>query len=140
MDFAHRDVNIHNIFTAEFMNGGLTTIPAYNDATKASRIYIGFPSPQFASNLGYANGTVIPCYFDSGIGYIAAISGKNLECRLRVSPVSGTDILVEIINFAAIAPGTKVRVFLGKIMNPTTAYVDLTFDLIINYCDPTTKQ
>ncbi len=140
MDFAHRDVNIHNIFTAEFMNGGLTTIPAYNDATKASRIYIGFPSPQFASNLGYANGTVIPCYFDSGTGYIAPIGGKNLECRLRISPVSGTSILVEIINFAAIAPGTTVRVFLGKIMNPTTAYVDLTFSLIINYCDPTTKQ
>jgi hypothetical protein len=63
------DAGLDNIFIAEFQNGP-TVITAYNDATNASRIYIGFPQVNgdgsgtvFASNLGFASGNVVPCYF-----------------------------------------------------------------------------
>ena len=81
--YAHRDTNKHNIFTFEFRTGP-DAIPAYNHGTKAGRIYIGFPTADdnnadvFAMNLGFASGvgTVVPCYFESGPGYITAVAGE----------------------------------------------------------------
>lgn len=69
-------------------------MPAYNDATTAGRIYIGFPTKDdsnndvFATNLGFSSGigTIIPCWFQTGVGFISAVTGTNLTCRLRTSP------------------------------------------------------
>ena len=68
-------------------------MPAYNDATTQGRIYIGFPTKDdanndvFSLNLGFSAGagTIIPCWFGSGVGYISSISGTNLTCKLRDS-------------------------------------------------------
>jgi hypothetical protein len=100
MSYAHRDANLDNIFIAEFQNGP-TPITAYNDATNASRIYIGFPRVNgdgsgtvFLSNLGFSNGTIVPCYFDTGADFVTPISGKKLECRLRRSASTSVPVYV----------------------------------------------
>ncbi len=80
--YAHRDIGKHNIFTFEFRTGP-DSIPAYNDGTRAGRIYIGFPTRDdnsasvFSTNLGFFNGlgTVVPCYFESGVNYITSVPG-----------------------------------------------------------------
>lgn len=69
-------------------------MPAYNDGTTAGRIYIGFPTKDdanndvFSTNLGFSTGvgTIIPCWFGTGVNFITALSGKNLTCKLRDSP------------------------------------------------------
>lgn len=113
----------------------------------ASRIYIGFPRVNsdgsgtvFLSDLGYSNGTVIPCYFDTGAGFVTPIAGKTLGCRLRRSSSTSVPTYVEIINFNSIAPSTKLRVFMGKIRNPATKIIDMNFNLKINYFNPTTFE
>lgn len=92
MSYAHRDANLDNIYIAELQNGP-NVVTAYNNAANASRIYIGFPTVRgngagtvFTNNLGFSNGIVVPCYFETGADYITPIGGKKLECRLRVSP------------------------------------------------------
>lgn len=69
VSYAHRDANLDNIYIVEFQNGN-APITAYNDNVNASRIYVGFPRVNgdgsgtvFLSDLGFSNGTVIPCYF-----------------------------------------------------------------------------
>ena len=42
VSYAHRDMARHNIFEIEFRTGD-DVVPAYDDATTAGRIYIGFP-------------------------------------------------------------------------------------------------
>lgn len=146
VSYAHRDANLDNIYIAEFQNGP-SVITAYNDVTNASRIYIGFPRVNsdgsgtvFLSDLGYSNGTVIPCYFQTGADYVTPISGKKLACRLKRSTSTLVPTYVEIINFDSIAAGKKIRVFLGKIKNPATKIIDMNFNLKINYFNPTTFE
>lgn len=93
VSYAHRDIGRDNIFEVKFRTGSVV-VPAYNDATTAGRIYIGFPTLDdasagvFPTNLGFSSGlgTVVPCWFQTGSGYISALSGKNLTCKLRNSP------------------------------------------------------
>ena len=100
ISYVHRDANQDNIYIAEFQNGP-TPISAYNDATNASRIYIGFPQINadgsgtvFTSNLGFSNGTIVPCYFDTGADFATPLSGKKLECRLRKSASTSVPVSV----------------------------------------------
>lgn len=91
--FGHRDTNKENIFEVRFRTGAVV-VPAYNDATSAGRIYVGFPTKDdanndvFAANLGFSAGigTVIPCWFQTGAGFISALASTNLTCKLRDSP------------------------------------------------------
>lgn len=93
VSFAHRDTGKQNIFQVNFRTGSVV-VPAYNDATTAGRIYIGFPTKDdsnndvFTTNLGFTGGigSIVPCWFQTGTGYISAITGTNLTCRLRTSP------------------------------------------------------
>ena len=93
VDWAHRDINLYNIFTINIMNGA-TAIPSYVDGANAGRIYIGFPirdknnNPVFAADLGFGSikeGDMLPCYFETGTDYVTPNSGKNLKCRIRKS-------------------------------------------------------
>lgn len=130
----------------EFQNGN-SPITAYNDGTNASRIYIGFPRVNsdgsgtvFLADLGFSNGTIIPCYFETGPDYVTPISGKKLGCRLKRSTSTSVPTYVEIINFDSISAGKKLRVFMGKIKNPASKIIDMNFNLKINYFNPTTYE
>lgn len=93
VSFAHRDVGQNNIFTFQFYNGA-ENIPAYNDPSNASRIYIGFPLTDaaggavFTSNLGFTNwpGYAIPCYSDVGVNFAVPIIGETIQCKLIQTP------------------------------------------------------
>ena len=101
VSYAHRDINKHNIFTVEFRTGS-DVVPAYNHGTTSGRIYIGFPTKDsnganvFSDDLGFNTGlgTVLPCWFKSGLGYASAVSGEELKCVLRNSPYSPKEVWV----------------------------------------------
>lgn len=83
-DYAHRDTNQYNIFQFEFKNGA-EAIPAYNAASNAGRIYIGFPTKDdnnnnvFDLDLGIGVlGSHVPCYFPTGADYASPLSSKKL--------------------------------------------------------------
>lgn len=138
ISWAHRDINKYNIYTVEIKNGP-TIIPSYNDATNAGRIYIGFPMTDsqsnnvFAANLGFSgmtDGSVLPCYFDTGANFVTATSGKALTCKLRLSLITNLYYSwIEIINFAAIPAGGIIRVIIAKITNPSLKQIDINFML-----------
>lgn len=82
------------------MNGP-TTIPAYNHNINAGRIYIGFPTRNsgninvFSQDLGIGSlGSIVPCYFPTGMNYATPLFGKNLECRLHTSPYIPKNVYV----------------------------------------------
>jgi hypothetical protein len=136
VSWAHRDINQYNIYTVEFKNGQ-TAIPSYNDATTAGRIYIGFPmldslsNNVFAANLGFSGiteGSVLPCYFDTGFNFVTATGGKSLTCKIRMSLMTNKYYTwIEVINFADIPAGAVLRVIIGKITNPSLKQIDINF-------------
>lgn len=96
VSWAIKDINVPNIYTVQFMNGP-TAIPAYNDGANQGRIYIGFPmqdsysNPVFSSNLGFSTlseGSILPCYFDTGLNFVTAITNKTMQCKLRMSQMT----------------------------------------------------
>ena len=145
--FAHLDINLHNIFTFQFRTGS-DPVPAYDDSSSAGRIYIGFPTLDdantavFTADLGYTSGlgTDIPCWFQSGSGYIAPLAGKELECRLVTSPYSPKHTFVEIINFDALPASTNAKIIMAKIKNPANKEIDINFLIKIVTIDPTTRE
>ena len=147
VNYAHRDIGRSNIFEIEFRNGG-QTIPAYNDGTTAGRIYIGFPVKDenngnvFASDLGFSSGlgTVVPCWFKSGVGYVTPLSGKNLTCHLRNSPYSPKYAYIEVVNFDSIPADTNMKVIVAKITNPGSKNYDINFILKINTMKASTRE
>ena len=114
----------------------------------AGRIYIGFPTKDdansnvFADDLGFAGGlgTVIPCWFKTGLGYIEPVTGKNLTCKLRTSPYAPKHAYIEILNFEELPAETNVKLVLGKIMNPSSKKYDVNFLLKINRMDASTRE
>ena len=74
----------------------------------------------------------MPCYFESGPGYITAVSGEELKCILRPSPFKPKFAYVEIINFDAISASTNVKVIMAKILNPVSQKYDINWLLQIN--------
>ena len=145
--YAHRDTGKHNIFTFQFRTGA-DSIPAYNHASTAGRIYIGFPTSDannaavFSTNLGFSSGvgTVVPCYFESGPGYIAPVAGKELKCMLRPAPFTPRYAYVEIINFDTVAASTNVKVIMAKVMNPSSKKYDVNWLLQVNTITVATKE
>lgn len=144
--FGHRDTGKENIFEIAFRTGSVA-VPAYNDATTAGRIYIGFPTKDdanndvFTTNLGFSSGmgTVIPCWFQTGLGYISANVGTNLTCKLRTSPNTPKYAYVEVINFNLLPASTNVKIIMAKIVNPVPQKFDVNFILRINSITVATK-
>jgi hypothetical protein len=124
------------------MQNGATLIPSYNNGVTAGRIYLGFPTVDassntvFASNLGFSGiteGTVLPCYFDSTVSNpVTATSGQSLQCKIRLSQISGYYTWVEIINFAVISAGATLRVIIAKVTNPALKQIDINFLVKVN--------
>jgi hypothetical protein len=85
-------------------------------------------------------GNAIPCFSENGTSFITPISGKQILCKLHQAPFGSNYAYVEIINFAQISVGKKMRIFMGKVMNPSSAKVDINFKLKINYRNPTNQQ
>lgn len=147
VNYVHRDTGRHNIFIFKFRNGP-DPIPAYNHGTTAGRIYIGFPTRDdnnvnvFSNNLGFSgnDGTIVPCHFIGGMGYITAVSGKELKCVLRISPYAPKHAFVEIINFDTIPASTNFEVIMAKIMNPASKKYDINFLLQVNTISIATRE
>jgi hypothetical protein len=145
--FGHRDTGKENIFEIAFRTGS-TIVPAYNDATTAGRIYIGFPTKDdanndvFSTNLGFSSGlgTIIPCWFQLGTGYISAVVGTNLTCKLRTSPNTPKFAYVEVVNFNALPANTNVKIVMAKIVNPVPQKYDINFLLRINSITVATRE
>lgn len=60
------------------------------------------------------------------------ISGKSLQCKIRISTVNSYYAWVEIVNFDAIPAGGVLRVVIGKVTNPSSQQIDINFMLKIN--------
>lgn len=89
----------------------------------------------FASDLGYglSEGSVLPCFFDSGVNFVSAISGRSLACKIRMSMLTNLyHSWIEVINFAAIPAGAILRVIIGKVANPSLKQIDINFLLRVN--------
>ena len=146
ISYAHRDTSKENIFEINFRTGSVV-VPAYNDATTAGRIYIGFPTKDssnndvFSANLGFTSGigTVVPSWFQSGTGFISAVTGKNITCRLRTAPYTPKYVYVEVIDFAQLPANTNVKIIMAKIVNPVPQKYDVNFLLQINSQTVSTK-
>lgn len=135
ISWAHKDIGKTNIYTVEFKNGP-NIIPSYNDGANAGRIYIGFPMQDslgntvFTSDLGYGlgEGSVLPCYFDTGVNFVTATGGKSLTCKIRKSMLTNLYYTwIEVTNFAAIPAGGILRVIIGKVTNPSLKQIDINF-------------
>lgn len=55
-----------------------------------------------------------------------------MQCRIKPSLTNNYHTWVEIINFAAIPPGGKLRVFLAKVKNPAVKQIDIDFTLKVS--------
>lgn len=89
----------------------------------------------FASDLGYGlgEGNVLPCFFDSGVNFVTAISGRSLACKIRMSMLTNLyHSWIEIVNFAAVPAGAVLRVIIGKVANPSLKQIDINFLLRVS--------
>jgi hypothetical protein len=145
--FAHRDTSKPNLYTFNLRTGS-TVVPAYNDPSNAGRVYIGFPTADafsatvFDNYLGFSSsgmGTILPCWFNNGSGYVLPIAGQSLACRLRSSSVSPTPVGVEIMNFQSIPALGIMQIIMGKILNPSSITVDVNFVIKITTINPVTQ-
>lgn len=95
----------------------------------------------FSSNLGFSSGigTIIPCWFQTGTGFISAVGGTNLTCKLRDSPYTPRFATVEVINFNLLPANTNVKIVMAKIVNPVSQKFDINFVLRINSATIATK-
>lgn len=109
-----------------------SSVPAFS---AGGRIAIWFPRTNsfgavaFSANLGFTTtGEEIPCWFDISTGFIQPESTKKLLCRLIKSELANEPAKVEIVNFDAITPTTKLHVQIVNIMNPANSisFVDIS--------------